>query len=291
VRLAAFAALAAVAAFAAAAMPACSLGQGDGWVRGSLNVPDCWSGNFDLNPDFFAAVPYRKSLQLRIQNGGDYETFSDGVQILIDDITVIRPSGTSPGLYGQALTVALPPEVTPPGVPITPTSSPASVHLTLYLGRTCRTQNVALYAVDSVSLNAAGGCDLADGGEPIFACQGSTVGLFDGGTPVTDAGVSTDATVSTDASAPSQEAGAEAGPSQQAGAVGHSSITFQSLFDGDPEEVSAAQRHNVGDFTVYLADPREECPGGLGPPPPCRGYLQGHFDFNFERGKPAQPFP
>jgi len=37
-------------------------------------------------PDFFAAVPYRESLQLRIQHGGDFQTFSDGVSILIENV-------------------------------------------------------------------------------------------------------------------------------------------------------------------------------------------------------------
>jgi len=68
-------------------------------------------------------------------------------------------------------------------------------------------------------------------------------------------------------------------------------MTFTSLFDGNQDAVSAAERLNRGTFTVYLADPREMCPGGVGPPPPCRGFLQGNFDFYFERGRPAQPFP
>jgi hypothetical protein len=73
--------------------------------------------------------------------------------------------------------------------------------------------------------------------------------------------------------------------------VGHSTITFTSLFDGNEDEVAAAPRLNQGTFQVYLADPREACPGGGGPPPPCRGYLQGNFNFYFERGQGAQPFP
>ena len=45
------------AGFGALASPACSLGQGSGVVQGVLDVPTCWSGPFDLHPDFFAAVP------------------------------------------------------------------------------------------------------------------------------------------------------------------------------------------------------------------------------------------
>jgi len=88
------------AAFALAAVVAgCSLGEGKGEVSGSLDATDCWRGAFNLNPDFFAGVPYRKtSVLLRIQRSGDYETFSDGLTILIDDIQPIRA-----GLLGQAL--------------------------------------------------------------------------------------------------------------------------------------------------------------------------------------------
>jgi hypothetical protein len=73
--------------------------------------------------------------------------------------------------------------------------------------------------------------------------------------------------------------------------VGHSTITFTSLFDGNEDAVSAAERLNQGTLSVYLADPREVCPGGVGPPPPCRGYLTGSFSFDFQQGRPAQPFP
>jgi len=87
--------LAFAAAIVAVSFSACSIGEGQGSVRGELNVPDCWSGAWDLQPDFFAAVPYRESLQLRIQNGGDFQTFSDGVSILIENVGAIL--GTSDG--------------------------------------------------------------------------------------------------------------------------------------------------------------------------------------------------
>jgi hypothetical protein len=290
-RLTATFALTSLAAVVASAMPACSLGTGQGQITGVLNVPDCWSGPFNMTPDFFGAVPYRSTLELRIQSGGDYETFSDGVQILIDDITKIRPSPGNAGLYDTPLDVSLPVGVTPPGVPITPDENPANVHLALYLTGSCRTQNPALYAMRSVTLNAAGGCDKLNGGDPVLTCAGSSLGLADAGTPeagALDGGASSpDATVPVDAGA-SGDGGVGAVAS---GGVGHSTISFHSLFDGDPTEVSADQRLNEGTFDVYLADPREICPGGLGPPPPCRGSLHGYFKFYFERGRPAQPFP
>ena len=267
-------------AIGVASFASCSLGSGSGSVTGALDVPNCWSGPFDLQPDFFAAVPYQKTLELRIQNGGDLEAFSDGVEILIDDLATIRGDSTHPGLYGDALTVSLPVGVAPPGVPIAANADPSTVHITLYLGRTCQTQDVALYALESVSLNANGNCDPRDGGEPEVVCPGSPLGLADAGAVASavdgSAGTSPDGGVGAQASAPP---------------VGHSTITFGSLFDGDPDEVSAVDRLNQGTFSVYLGDPRDACPGGLGPPPRCRGFLQGSFKFYFERGRPAQPFP
>jgi hypothetical protein len=265
--------LALVATLAAWLAPACSLGAGTGTCTGTLDVPDCWAGPFDLHPDFFAAVPSSGgALQIRIQNGGDYETFSDGMVILIDDGGQVRGDPANdgsprPSLLGQSLVVALPPSVVPPGVPVKPVPDPRIVHASLYLERTCRTQNDALYAMDAVSVNADGSCDRPPGGDPPLACPG----------PAT-----------------SGDGGAEAGPGDGGaapGAVATSTITFNSLFDGNPAESDAKQRLTDATFDFYLADPREICPGGLGPPPRCRGHLTGSFHFYFERGKPAQPFP
>jgi hypothetical protein len=280
-----------VAGLAAALAPACSLGQGTGSASGELNVPDCWSGPFDLHPDFFAAVPGASphntttplnTLQIRIQNGGFYETFSDGILILVDDAGEVRgdPVGNQsrPSLLGQTLVVSLPPSVVPPGVPITPIANPRIVHAALYLDRTCRTQNDALYAMDAVSGVAADGTCAAPegGGSSSLGCPGPATAV-DGGL--------------VDAGAPEAEAGGVSVGAGGAGGVGMSTITFTSLFDGNPDESDAAKRLSEADFELYFADPREMCPGGLGPPPPCRGHLKGHFKFYFERGRPAQPFP
>jgi hypothetical protein len=242
--------------------PACSLGQGTGSVAGALDVPDCWSGCFDLHPDFFAAISTNSTaLEIRIQNGIDYETFSDGLLIIVDDLGEVRgdplPRGqTRAGLLGQPLVVALPVGVTPPGVPIKPVANPSLVHATLYLGRTCRTQNVALQAM---------ACTLPNDGQTLVCGEASVGAEPDASAGVGDAGAPADVTSST--------------------------ITFHSLFDGDINESNAAQRLTDADFDFYLADPREVSAGGLGPPPPCRSHLQGRFHFYFQRGRPAQPFP
>ncbi len=234
---------------------ACSTSEGDGRTTGSLNVANCWTGPYELRPDFFAAVFHSGSLQIRIQNGSDSKTFSDGVNILVSDVTKIRPNPDIgfPGKYGEPLKVGLPPGVTPPGVPIKPTKDPALVGMSLFMQRSCRTQNVVLYAVDQVTITTDGTCN-AD--------------------PVANTDTASGCTASTTAGVGS----------------GKSSVAFQSLYSGD-EFASAADRRIKGCFDVYLADPREISPDGLGPAPPCRGHLRGTFDFFYERGRPAQPFP
>ncbi len=249
-----------IAVVATVLAPACSLGSGTGNCYGTLDVPDCWSGNFNLHPDFFAAVPpggvgaAGDALVLRIQRGGDYETFSDGLEFLIDDAGEVRGDPASngslrPSLLGQPLVVALPAGVAPPNVPLSAKSLQSIVHASLYLDATCRTQNDALYAMDAVTTNPDGSCSEPDGGDPPVDCNG--------------------------------------GP---AGRVETSTITFNALFDGNPDESNTADLLSDGTFHLFLADPREVCPSGS-PPPRCRGELFGNFHFYFQRGRPAQPFP
>lgn len=277
-----------VAVAAAVVAPACSLGSGTGSCSGSLDVPDCWEGHYDLHPDFFAAVPSSNgAMQIRIQHGGDNETFSDGLTILIDDGGEVRGDPTAsgaprPSLLGKSLIVSLPAGVSPPGVPITPRPQPSIVHATLYLDATCRTQNDALYAVDSCTNDASA----------TLTCPGPSATIPDGGDAATgdgapaEAGASTDAASSMDATTAD---GGEAGTGSPS--IGTSTIVFNALFDGNEDESDASKRLTDATFDFYFADPREVCSGGLGPPPPCRGHLSGNFHFYFERGRPAQPFP
>jgi hypothetical protein len=238
--------------------PACSQGEGSGSVTGTLNIPNCWTGDFVLPADFLAGVPFRETLQLRIQSGSDFESFSDGMTILLSDITKVRPDPGNgfAGRYGQPLVVDLPPEVTPPGVPVKAKADPAFVSLALYLQKSCRTQNVTVYAVDEVSIPSDGTCTAAamKGADPTVGCD------------------------------PEKAAADGVGS-------GKSLISFTYVFDGKLDEPQAAERLTAGCFDVYLADPRDVAPGGLGPPPRCRGHIRGTFSFYFERGRPSQPFP
>lgn len=241
-----------VTALAAGSGVACSVGEGVGGAEGTLNVPDCWAGNFTLEPDFFAGVPFRNSVELRIQEGGDYTTYSDGLDILVRNLDAILPSASSPGLLGRPLQVRIPSNVTPPGVPLEADPSPALIDIALYLQRTCKTQNVALYA-GTVAVGSDGSCELTPAPPPI--CRATATSTAP---PVRTA---------------------------------ESQITFQHLFNGIPEEPDATKRLTEATFDLYFAEPREICPGGLGPPPRCRGHLKGSFRFTFERGRPAQRFP
>ena len=272
------------------------MAEGSGTVSGTLDVSDCWSGPFNLQPNFFAAIPSATgglesganeaespsdALQLRIQNGGDFESFSDGLAILIDDAGEVRGVPTANGtarasLLNENLVVSLPVGVMVSGVPVVSVANPGIVHATLYLQKTCRTQNVALYALSEVSVNPDGSCDRPDSGEPPLDC-GSAATL-----PDTDAGEIVPAV-------PGQ--GADAGTAVATTTTRTSWINFQSLFDGNPDEPDAQKRLTQATFELFLANPREICPGGLGPPPRCRGDLKGSFKFYFERGQPAQPFP
>jgi hypothetical protein len=289
--------------------PGCSLGEGSGSVTGTLDVPLCWSGRFDLKPDFFAAVPSlgmgttpttSDALQIRVQNGGDFEAFSDGLSILVDDAGEVRGDADAlgnprPSLLGKNLIVSIPPGVTPPGVPIVPNPTPSIVHATLYLQKTCRTQNVALYAMGAVSLQADGTCNRPAGGEPPPACGAPATAPDAGVLTAADAGVGASfdaapADASMPAPPPPLDGGAPIASEAGSGQIGTSTINFSSLFDGNPNEENAQARLTNATFHFYLADPREICPGGLGPPPPCRGDISGYFKFYFQRGRPAQPF-
>jgi hypothetical protein len=290
-----------VLAFIPVVAPGCSVGDGSGTVSGTLDVPECWSGLFNLNPDFFAADPSDSSVTIRIQNGGDYATFSDGLQILVDNVHEVRGDPPfSPPLLNEPLTVALSAGVVIPGAPLIPQAKPSLVHATLYLQKSCPTQLAALYALESVSVDAAGNCNPAPTGPYILQCNSPSsegyAAIADGGFDASARdGGTRDATLATDASDASISDAVVGGESSTvlpaSSPVRHSTITFQSLFDGNEDESSAAERLTQATFNLYLADPRDACPGGLGPPPPCRGFLSGQFQFYFERGRPGQPFP
>jgi hypothetical protein len=70
-------------------------------------------------------------------------------------------------------------------------------------------------------------------------------------------------------------------------------ITFKALFDGDPNETSAAQKLTDATFDVQFGDISDVPEGAYAGdvPPGLQSRVTGNFRFYFERGQPAQPFP
>jgi hypothetical protein len=142
------------------------VGQGDGAVTSErLVAQDCWEGSYDLEPDFFAGVPFRDTLALRIQRGSELQEVSDGVAVLVNELSSIRPTkctlpsdcssgvcsdGTCQGTdqRGQPLRVGLPPKVLNEIAPGLPLGEAPPVSLALYLQFSCHNQNTILYAVE-----------------------------------------------------------------------------------------------------------------------------------------------
>lgn len=135
----------------ALAASGCSVGDGEGVVRSDrLYAEDCWDDAYDLEPDFFAADPFRETMTIRVQRGSELEEVSDGLSVLITDVPLIRETllGVENGIQ-----VTLPPGVAPPGVapgqqcgggpcPKSP------VHMALYLQESCHNQGTVLYGLD-----------------------------------------------------------------------------------------------------------------------------------------------
>jgi hypothetical protein len=218
-----------VAALSLVAGSGCSIGKGEGRVYSKdLYAHDCWGvgdaskdeSRYDMRPDFFAAIPYRNTMMIRVQNGNDLTEVSDGLTVMISDVEEIRKNR-----LGKPLRVSLPPGVRPPGSPAEPPpdliADPPLVHMALYLERSCHNQNVILYAVDGT-------------------------------------------------------------------------ITFDKLFSGDPNEKSAEEKLTTAkSFAVMMGDPRDAPLGhyAVDIPDDKQSLVEGEFNFYFERGQPAQPFP
>lgn len=65
-------------------------------------------------------------------------------------------------------------------------------------------------------------------------------------------------------------------------------ITFNSIFSGDPNEKDSPERLTDANFDVQLADPRELV--GAEDAGKITSNATGYFSFFFQRGQPAQPF-
>ena len=130
-------------AVAALALGACTTGEGQGSVRSDrLFVKNCWDGPFDLQPDFFASIPFANTQQIRVQRGDRSIEVSDGVLLVVNDVAKIRESQ-----LGVPIPLGLPIGVKPPGFPPRVEIVPPQVSLSLYLYATCHVQNGGLNSV------------------------------------------------------------------------------------------------------------------------------------------------
>ncbi len=123
---------------------ACSVGQGSGFVHSdNLIVNDCYEGEFNLRPDFFAANPFEDTLTIRVQRGEQDIQVSDGFTLLVNDVPSIRRD-----MMGLDLPLGLPVGVSPLGFPVPDLPSPPVASLSLYLNSSCRSQNSLLMAYE-----------------------------------------------------------------------------------------------------------------------------------------------
>lgn len=67
-------------------------------------------------------------------------------------------------------------------------------------------------------------------------------------------------------------------------------ITFSSLFSGDPNERDGGEKLSEGTFDVLMGDPRDQPSSGAPIPTESLSRVRGTFRFYFQRGQPAQPF-
>jgi hypothetical protein len=126
----------------------CAVGEGSGEVTSErLYIADCWAGPFDLDPDFFAANPFRdESLTIRIQRGDDLPELSDGLYVVVNGLQQKRSQLESEGSLD--LSVGLPPDIEVVGGGYDTSSfSPTDVSLSLFLHNTCHTVNGAVYSL------------------------------------------------------------------------------------------------------------------------------------------------
>ena len=66
---------------------ACSVGNGEGELTGVITDPECdlEGAAVDVRPNFFVADDDREGVTIRVQRGGDYLVFSDGLSIGVAD--------------------------------------------------------------------------------------------------------------------------------------------------------------------------------------------------------------
>ena len=110
-------------AVCALVLASCSVGHGEGEVRGTVFIADCRrEGPYELSPTAFLAQAAEQVLTVRVQRGSDMEVRSDGLAVIVEDATLVKRM-----LLGQDIPIAV-----PLGGDLGP-----RVDLTLYLNESC----------------------------------------------------------------------------------------------------------------------------------------------------------
>lgn len=242
----------------AGALAGCSIGEGSGSVRSDrLYVKNCWDGPFDLQPDFFGTIPFDDTQQIRIQRGDRSIEVSDGVLLVVNDVAKIRSSQ-----LGVPIPLGLPVGVKPPGFPTRVEIVPPQVSLSLFLYATCHLQNGALNSVSGTITfdHLFSGDRNENSGEDRL-----TEAHFDAlVTDPRDAKLVPNVPAPAEADGGSLDAGTgasgDAGPKPDSGVEGGVIITY------------------AGSVTVDYGAAQTS-------------HVTGDFQFYFQRGVPAQPFP
>jgi hypothetical protein len=261
----------------------CSLGQGTGEVKSDkLFAHECWGqvdggGNpaeqtYDLQPDFFAANPYRSTLQIRVQHGNDLQEVSDGLSVLIDDVPKIREAlAVARTLQASDAGVgdAGAPDSGAPDAGAPDSGSPDSCALS-----GAGSEPLGPHANGTVTLQVALPAGVTPPGSPSIP----PADLLDD-PPIVHMAFYLQRSCHNQNTVLYAVSG---------------TITIASLFSGDPNEASAAEKLiDVTKLDVQVGDLRDVPLGAYPREIPCglQSRLQGKFKFYFDRGQPAQPFP
>lgn len=139
---------------------ACSVGEGEGFVRGSLHLEGCEAdlSGYDMNPNFFGAQsvsgPGAGSSQLviRIQRGADIQEYQDSLTISVIEVDDIRVNQ-----LGKPIPIAA---IRPPGS--APDVPPPKVRMSMSLRGSCGSPKLNPGDNSQVVLHATSGTIIFD---------------------------------------------------------------------------------------------------------------------------------
>ena len=132
---------------------ACSVGDGVGEAKGTIVAEECGlDGDFDLDPDYFAADSFEDRLLITVQRGGDYQVKSDGLLFDVPDMERVDEH------LGEPLDVRYDPDATLEELQ-------EFCRVALYLNETCDKDDPVGLActVGSVTFTSIGGGDIDEG--------------------------------------------------------------------------------------------------------------------------------